>query len=817
MKNLFLIFCLIGSVAIFAQPLPITNIDIEPERCGRDDGSFSVTHGGQAPFDYFLDAVQIAGPSANNLNQGMYTFRVVDALGRSKDTLIVIPELFAPVLTLDSTTFATCSEGGSAWISSSDPTATATWNSVPTQSGFTLENVPSGSYTVNVTDSAGCSSSLMVRIDGIPPPDLDFVSTPDTCGAGNGTAAVIITGNGTAPFSFRWNNDDTDSLIRGLAVGTYEVEVIDANGCRGTGRIQVELFSDLEVTANITRTSCFGGDDGRIAVTVTGGNGQYSYEWSPDVSNEAVAEGLEAGQYTVTVTDLQGQDGGCIAVETFEVGQPNEIRINARVEDASGCRKPDAKLWVEPQFTQGPYVVTWDTLFPQAGNFTPLEGDTANNILPGLYTVRIVDSAGCEASTRVIAPNKDNIDLRMEILKEDICGLGEGVVNAIVTGGVRPIRYNWFTFPSQNVFDPFARNLPAGTFSVVATDDSGCVAQQTFTMTGNERVALDTAIVQPDYCELGNGTARVIFTGGEEPYTYQWSSSPVQTDGLATDLPAGYYRVLMRDVNNCRDTVSVYVPDEIGFTLEADASVESCYRRNDGSARASALGASSPVSYQWSTDPPSFGTTLRGLPPGSYQVTATDAQGCSRAAIVDVGAAEPLIADFSFSPDTMMPMLLGEATISFLDRSVGAEIWEWNFGDGETSREQKPVHSYRDTGRFDVTLVTRRYFNRCVDSISFGKFLVTDPRKVWVPSAFSPNDDAFNDRLEFFTVNLQSFDFQIYNRWGRLVFQANDPGSFWDGNTPEGSAPEGVYVYILNAIGPGGERIEQRGTITLIR
>ncbi|MEZ4686258.1 MAG: hypothetical protein R3B47_09375 [Bacteroidia bacterium] len=344
MKNLFLLLCLIGSSYLFAQPLPITNIDIEPERCGRDDGSFTVTHGGIAPFDYFLDGIPITGPSANNLNQGRYTFRVVDASGRSKDTIITIPEIPAPVLSLDSTLDATCSQGGSAFVTSSDTTATATWNSVPTQQGFILSDVPAGSYTINVTDSAGCSTSLRVTIDGIPPPDLDFVSTPDTCGAGNGTAAVIVLGNGTPPFSFRWDTNETDSAITNLSTGTYEVEITDANGCRGTGRVLVELYTDLEVTADITRTSCFGGEDGRIAVSVTGGNGQYSYDWSPDVGNEAVVENLESGQYTVTVTDLRGQNGGCIAIETFEVGQPNEIRMNINVEDASGCRKPDATL-----------------------------------------------------------------------------------------------------------------------------------------------------------------------------------------------------------------------------------------------------------------------------------------------------------------------------------------------------------------------------------------------------------------------------------------------------------------------------------------
>lgn len=817
MKHLLLLLSLLGGSFLFSQPLPISNVDISPERCGRDDGSIMITHGGTAPFQYFLNAISIAGPTASGLDQGMYVFRVVDAIGRSKDTTVTVPEISAPVLALLNTTDATCRDGGTAEIVSSDPTATVTWNSVPQQSGFILSGVPAGTYTATVVDSVNCSSSLQVVINGIPPPDLGFSSTADTCGAGDGTATVSITGNGTAPFTYRWNNNETTATISNLAAGSYEVEVFDANGCRATGRVTVDLFSNLQVTAAITRTSCFGGNDGRIAVTVTGGNGQYSYEWSPNVGNEAVIENLDPGNYTVTVTDVQGQSGACIAIETFTVVQPPEIRINAQVQDASGCRQPDAVTWVEPQFTQGPIVVTWDTLFPQRGNFIPIVGDTAKGLLPGLYQVRIVDSAGCTASSRVVVPNRDNIGLTVEILQEDICGKSEGVVNAIVTGGVRPIRYNWFTFPAQAVNDPFARGLPAGTFNVVVSDDNGCLAQQGFTVPGNDPLAFDTSITTPSYCELNNGTARVQFVGGEEPYSFNWTSSPVQTDALATGLDGGFYRVIIRDVNNCRDTVSVFVRDSAGFELSLTGTDETCFRANDGTARAIAVGASGGVNFRWNTDPVSFGSQQRGLAPGNYQVIATDSEGCTRSDVIKIGDAQPLLADFRFFPDTMMPVLLGEAEFQFLEQSTGAAGFFWKFGDGETSVEANPVHVYNDTGRFDVTLIVINESGVCQDSLTVGSFIVRDRPAIWVPSAFSPNQDAFNDRLTFATLNLQSFDMQIFNRWGRVVFQANDPNSFWDGNSPSGAAPEGVYVYLLKAIGPDGERIEQRGTITLIR
>ncbi|MFK7970760.1 MAG: gliding motility-associated C-terminal domain-containing protein [Bacteroidia bacterium] len=818
MKHLLLFVLLLGSTLLLSQNLILTSVDVEPERCGRNDGSFSISHDGIAPFTYFLNAVAIPGPTVSGLDQGMYAFRVVDAAGRSKDTIITIIEIPAPIITWLDTTPATCSVGGTALINSSDPTATATWNSIPQQTGFRLMDVPAGNYTVTVVDSVGCSSNLQVTVIGIPPPDLKFEMTPDTCGAGNGTATVNITGNGTAPFTYRWNNNGTTSTISNLPTGDYEVEVMDTNGCRATGRIRVLLFSNLTLTADITRTSCFAGDDGRIAVSVAGGNGQYSYTWSPDVGNEAVVENLEAGQYTVTVQDLQGQGGQCIAIETFTVDQPRQIKANIRVEDATGCRLPDGKMYVSPEFTQGPYVVTWDTLFSPGNGFVPLIGDTAKGVLPGLYSIEIVDSAGCEIKTRVVLPNQDNIDLKIEILAEDKCGLGEGVVNAIVTGGTRPIRYNWFTFPSQGVFEPFAKGLPRGTFSVVVSDDKGCVAQQGFTMPGNDPLAVDTIITTPNYCELNNGTARVRFTGGQVPYRYNWTTSPVQRDAFADNLDGGTYQVSLRDTNNCLDTAIVFVRDSAGFTLDAEASDETCYRRSDGVARARTSGANGNVNFAWSTDPPSFGANQRGLAPRSYQVIATDARGCERSTVVNVGEAFPLLADFTFSPDTMRPVLIGETEFSFRERSIGAASFFWQFGDGQTSNAANPVHAYRDTGSYDVTLRVQDESGACQDDITFGPFLVKDQPKVWIPTAFSPNADAFNDRLTFFALNLQSFNMQIFNRWGMLVFETNNPNTFWDGNIASGgSAPEGVYVYLLKAISPDGGRIEQTGSITLVR
>ncbi|GAB4413256.1 MAG: hypothetical protein OHK0039_20000 [Bacteroidia bacterium] len=222
-----------------------------------------------------------------------------------------------------------------------------------------------------------------------------------------------------------------------------------------------------------------------------------------------------------------------------------------------------------------------------------------------------------------------------------------------------------------------------------------------------------------------------------------------------------------------------------------------------------ALGDDTPfqTSYSYATPPVVFGQT--------YYVEALSNRGC-RSVRVPVSA--------SLFEDLDTEMLLSDTVVSLpvalvnfgVEGNFAPATYSWNFGDGQTGTSPAPAHSYAYPGRYAVQ-VELTSAQGCVLTLerSLEVRLVSE---VFVPSAFTPNDDGQND---VFTIGQQLFSdlrFLVVNRWGQVVFEAEGPGFAWNGRLPSGgAAPAGVYTYQLQGTDYLGRRVQQAGTITLIR
>ncbi len=174
-------------------------------------------------------------------------------------------------------------------------------------------------------------------------------------------------------------------------------------------------------------------------------------------------------------------------------------------------------------------------------------------------------------------------------------------------------------------------------------------------------------------------------------------------------------------------------------------------------------------------------------------------------------------ADFTFSPDSLLSNF--NNTVQFTDLSTGANRWNWTFDRFGTTTKQNPLFTFPDTGLMKVTLIVT-HPEGCKDSLS--KYLDFNPVVLWhMPNAFTPNGDGQNDGFygKGYLEGVSNFQMTIWNRWGELVFETNDPDEAWNGrqkNTGEMS-PQGVYVYVVQFTGPRGQKQEFKGYATLLR
>lgn len=150
--------------------------------------------------------------------------------------------------------------------------------------------------------------------------------------------------------------------------------------------------------------------------------------------------------------------------------------------------------------------------------------------------------------------------------------------------------------------------------------------------------------------------------------------------------------------------------------------------------------------------------------------------------------------------------------INFNATAGNGTVVSWDFGDGNTSTESNPTHVYQQPGSYEVMLVMENSLG-CLDT-SYTTIDVYE--KFEIANTFTPNNDNINDSFSIPNVGLTTYSLKIYNRWGRLLFESEDPTQSWDGKTNNGLASAGTYFYVLTAVSPFND-FSTNGTITLIR
>jgi hypothetical protein len=599
---------------------------------GGNDGTAAVTvTGGTSPFDYSwnTDPVQTT-QTASGLEAGTYTVTVTDALGCTATESVVVLEQPAFVVNA-SITDVICHGGatGSANASGSGGTApyTFVWTTEPPQTTGTISGLVAGLYTVVGTDNNGCTATATVTIAEPEPLVVSISQTDITCnGDANASAQAEVSG-GTEPYQFLWStgSGNTSESVSGLSGGDYTVTVTDSEGCTESATVSINEPSALALSVSSTSTQC-GEATGTATVDVTGGSGEFTYEWGTDpVQNTQTATALGAGNYTVTVTDGNGCSETDVATVTAP-GGPSSTVSHTNVSCNGGT---NGTATVNASGGTPGYTYLWSP-----GN---ADTQTAFGLSAGSYTVTVTDEAGCTTTSTVTITQPNAIDIAIDKQDAPCEGDALGSVNASVSGGVPNYSYFWDTEPVQTTAG--ISGLTAGDYTLTVTDANGCTASETVSISEPEE--LTASVVQTHVSCAGgsNGSATVTPTGGTQPYTYSWNSNPAQSTATAINLISGTYTVIVTDANGCTVTGQSIVNEPAAIVVTVTTTDEDCGLVN-GTAIAVASGGVGTLSYSWNTSPAQTDATATGLAAGNYTVTVSDQNGCSvtaQGAVQNVG------------------------------------------------------------------------------------------------------------------------------------------------------------------------------------
>lgn len=486
-------------------------------------------------------------------------------------------------------------------------------------------------YTLTTTVS-GCSATATATLNT----ENVLVSLEGsnvTCnGAGDGSITSTVSG-GLPDYIYSWSgpNEFTsqNADISGLEPGNYTLTVSDQNGCESSENLTIlepaPLSVDLESPefSGGFNISCFEGSDGSISADVSGGTPPFSYLWNdPEAQTTASPTGLEAGSYTVTVTDANN----CITNANITLTEPSALTANIlSFQDVLCNGLSTGSATAQGNGGVGNYTYSWNTNPPQFNA-------TATNLSAGTYTVTITDANNCSSSTEVTIGEPEEPIAIITSQTNVLCfGGSTGSATAVASGGTGDLSYLWNTSPPQTT--PTATGLTAGTYLITITDENNCntSAGVVITQPSNPLNINITATTDAGCFGDASGSATVQATGGAPGYSYVWDTNPQQTGNTATNLEAGNYTVTATDQNNCTTNISVTIdgpesPLELNLVNQQDVD---CFGDNSGSAEVVASGGSGNYNYVWNTTPTTNGVSLNNVAAGTYTVTVTDDNNCS--------------------------------------------------------------------------------------------------------------------------------------------------------------------------------------------
>lgn len=517
--------------------------------CHLDDGSLSVyASGGTGILQYSLNGGGFQTDSFfTNLSTGFYEIDVIDEDGcmNTRYDTIVNPD--GPTVNAVSTpTFCGNANG--------IITATGTGSNTPYKysiNGTVFQNsnvfsgLPTGTYTVWLSDASLCLASTTVTITATAKPAVTAYSIAASCNGSNGMVVANVT-NGTSPYQYSLDGTTFQSgnTFTGLDAGFYTVTIKDANGCMNTTGLSVANIAAPGVTLVSTPAKCLQAN-GSITATGSGGIPPLQYSLNNDTSFQSgnVFSNLPAGAYTVYVKD----NAGCESAKNILITSPNVPQTLTATVTNSTCGNSNGSIIAAATGGVAPlqYSINGSTF--QAGTSFTLLG-------AGIYPLTVKDANGCLKSLNVTLSNLAGPTVTATTTPSS-CFANDGTITANGSGGTGTLVYskNGVSFQPGPVFT----SLTPGTYTITVRDTKGCSSIVSNVIVGQ---VTHPSLLAVDSASVCGANIVAYASGGFSPFQYDINDSAFQTSNIFTCKPSGNYLVKVVDANGCRDSMTINIP-----------------------------------------------------------------------------------------------------------------------------------------------------------------------------------------------------------------------------------------------------------------
>lgn len=634
--------------------------------------------------------------------------------------------------------------------------------------GSTINGLTAGTYSITAVLTNNCVSyaNNIVLQPGVQH-SITATPTAPICNGGNGSLNISSNGN---IISYLWTNGtQTGSGLSGnigsLPVGTYQITVTHSTGCKSNTTAIIPPTAPINSSASTIAPNCQGKNDGTI--TLNSSETIASYSWSNGTTNGTgtgvTINNLLSGTYTITITHANS----CKTTVTTTIAQGASTPLTANPNTPTCANLVDGSISLSASSAINSFI--WNN-GSTTNNGT---GNSISNLASGTYNITATLANGCIAIGAATispaqTPNLIGVPTKPSCLGKNDANISLNSNNPISS----------FVWSNGSVINNGTgnsiNNLSPGTYNITATLANGCITKTTVTIQSGDAPQI-IGISTPPSCMGKNDASISLSSNAGTVASYQWVKGVSNNSGMGnniTNLSTGVYFITATLSNGCTGTQIVNVFPGNAPVLNITPTKPSCLGKEDAMLNLSSTDAI--ATYIWAgnnTTGNGTGNSITNLKSGTYNVTATLANGCTTSANITIQAGSQILA----SGNPTAPSCLGknDGSIS-LSSSEPIGTYNWEKQAGATGNGSGNIITNLSSGTYNVTITLA---NGCLTTTTVtvpspqAQNLNSIPNK---PSCFGNNDA---------TIALSAQETIAGFQWASNVKNGNGSGSTINGLT----------------------------------